>query len=48
MAKKINSREELKTIKVSDKIWVKLQTIKINGGYRSVDEVIERLLGEKQ
>ena len=44
----MKTQHELKTIKVSDKVWLKLQTIKINANYRSIDEVIEKLLGERK
>ena len=41
-------KTELKTIKVSDKIWKELQMIKIKAGYNTIEDVIKVLLGEKQ
>jgi hypothetical protein len=36
--------EELKTLKVSQEIWMKIQQIKLNNKLSSVDEVISMLI----
>ena len=34
----------MRSLKISDKIWKMLMTIKLKYGYKSIDEIIESLL----
>ena len=37
-------RIDMRSLKISDKIWKMLMTIKLKYGYKSIDEIIESLL----